>query len=114
MEKPYYKSQLRLQKRKSDKLIQKYQYKYKTNILEICVEDCDTFKKITIFDNILEKDLNILNIYKLNIKRIIKEYKSNVLIALKWINKFNSCHEALLQCGFVLQYTKELGYHFIR
>ena len=53
MEKPYYKSQLRLQKRKSDKLIQKYQYKYKTNILEICVEDCYTFKKITIFDNIL-------------------------------------------------------------
>lgn len=120
MEKPYYKSQLRLQKRKSSINSHIYKYKYKSFIVSIRVIIEDNFNKLVIIayhqgDNIkfcsLEEKTNI---YKLNIKRILAQYPTGQMIMIRSNWLLTHLSETLLQCGFVLQYTKELGYHFIR
>lgn len=121
MEKPYYKSLLRLQKKLSttDKLIYKYNY----NGIEMTIQVTKLFpnlNKISFkFSYQKEYDITLFaNITKLNINRILNsEYKGKC-----WIIKIQDIYAfylsvfncTLLQCGFVLQYTKEYGYHFIR
>ena len=128
MEKPYYKSQLRLQKKEStkDKLV--YKYIYQGIVMTMFVyKEAPNLNKLDFILSLVENHFTFRDdsIYKkivlLNLNRILKsEYKGKCCIiklkidnSTKYIN-LNEGHCILLQCGFVLQYTKELGYHFIR
>lgn len=139
MEKPYYKSQLRLQKRNIKRKVvgywkrtktteiydfEPYHYKYQNYDLNIAVHISNNRIDIILFPwpdedtfgDLIQRDRLFGKIIVLNVKRLVKKYNHlhlPIALSIALLEEWELI-EDLLQCGFVLQYTKELGYHFIR
>jgi hypothetical protein len=137
MEKPYYKSQLRLQKRNihrhvvgywnNEEIIydfEPYHYKYKQYDLNIAVHIHKDKIKVIIFSwpdedtfgFLIQNDRLFGKIIVLSVKRLVKRYnylRLPIILSAAFLYEWELV-EDLLQCEFILQYTKELGYHFIR